>query len=318
MNDQSARESVQAEAGRCDDAIRELDREVATQQEDIDESSVRLAETTSRLDQLRSQRDLLQARLKIAQARAQVFGGQTEERSKRLRFAMTLAVCTSLLAGAGLFLVVKKRRQTPVVQAPPKAKDKTEIASRPGDAGRFPSRQLLGMESELKATGTCVVFAPRAAQRNPYHLSLAIGDDRGTVRTATVQIAEGPATGRLTIGRPFHGHRKPISALAYSPDGSLLASGDSSGDIRIWDKSKGKADVLYRRITGLTDRISIASVQWRRFPAPFVQWQCRSRMGCHRRARDRTSGSAGVEQGCTVLLDTGAGQNHCCSRTCEP
>src|SRR5207253_884500 len=47
------------------------------------------------------------------------------------------------------------------------------------------------------------------------------------------------ASGALTL----RGHAEPISSLAFSPDGSRLASGDVR-DIRLWDLRRGTSEVL--------------------------------------------------------------------------
>jgi WD40 repeat protein len=39
------------------------------------------------------------------------------------------------------------------------------------------------------------------------------------------------------LSRSFAGHTRAILSLAFSPDGSLLASGDVGGDIMLWDLS---------------------------------------------------------------------------------
>jgi hypothetical protein len=41
-----------------------------------------------------------------------------------------------------------------------------------------------------------------------------------------------------TFGRPFAGHKKPVTSIAFSPDGKTLASGDESGIVILWDVAR--------------------------------------------------------------------------------
>ena len=82
-------------------------------------------------------------------------------------------------------------------------------------------------------------------------------------RTAVIATAGGPdvvlwelpqgASG--SRGRPLRHHQATITALAWSADGRLLASGDRSGRVCLWD-SHGEA--LYARTLGH----EISAMQW--------------------------------------------------------
>jgi WD40 repeat protein/serine/threonine protein kinase len=52
--------------------------------------------------------------------------------------------------------------------------------------------------------------------------------------------------------RSLQGHTGPVQTLAFSPDGSQLASGSEDNSVRLWDTSTGKELVCFR---GHTDRI---------------------------------------------------------------
>jgi WD40 repeat protein len=40
--------------------------------------------------------------------------------------------------------------------------------------------------------------------------------------------------------RALHGHRSPILAMAFSPDGRRVVSGDFDSNVRVWDCHSGR------------------------------------------------------------------------------
>src|SRR5687768_17805125 len=52
------------------------------------------------------------------------------------------------------------------------------------------------------------------------------------------------AASRLPIAT-LEPHKNAVSAMAFSPDGKYLASGDRSANVRIWDAATGKLISAY-------------------------------------------------------------------------
>src|SRR5262249_19167171 len=52
------------------------------------------------------------------------------------------------------------------------------------------------------------------------------------------------------------GHRSGVNALAYSRDGTLLASGDAAGLVKVWDVGRGRGlatlQTRWRCVTGMS------------------------------------------------------------------
>lgn len=65
-----------------------------------------------------------------------------------------------------------------------------------------------------------------------------------------------PQTGKGAKGQPLRQHEKTVSALAWSPDGRLLASGDRNGQLCLWDD---KGNLIFSQ--QLDDEISVLA--WR-------------------------------------------------------
>ena len=62
---------------------------------------------------------------------------------------------------------------------------------------------------------------------------MASASDDGTVRLWDTSTG----TARQTL----EGHSDPVSAVAFSPDGQLVASASDDGTVRLWDASTGTA-----------------------------------------------------------------------------
>ncbi len=78
-------------------------------------------------------------------------------------------------------------------------------------------------EDASNATVTRLVAAPD-------NLSFAAGYSNGAVRVW------GPGEGgRMEVRACFTGHTKPVSALCFNEDGSLLATGSQGTEVLVWD-----------------------------------------------------------------------------------
>jgi WD40 repeat protein len=89
-------------------------------------------------------------------------------------------------------------------------------------------RVALSADGQLLAVST---YAPRR-------------DDRKDEDPVPLLCVLRRADGRLV--RSLQGHGDIIKALAFSPDGKLLASGDAKGAVRLWDLESGKDRVVVR------------------------------------------------------------------------
>ncbi|KAG8718671.1 hypothetical protein FRC09_012291 [Ceratobasidium sp. 395] len=71
----------------------------------------------------------------------------------------------------------------------------------------------------------CVAYSPSDG-----YIAIGVGD--------TIQILD--ACVRQLVGKPFKGHTRPVTSVAYSPDGAYIVSGSEDATIRIWDACTGQ------------------------------------------------------------------------------
>ena len=65
--------------------------------------------------------------------------------------------------------------------------------------------------------------------------------------------------GRLELVDRLTGHSDAVSSLAFSPDGSRLASGDRGGGIRVWDVATGTELAAFRSLSEWVESVAISA-----------------------------------------------------------
>ena len=90
------------------------------------------------------------------------------------------------------------------------------------------------MPKDSSSTGT--VYAMRLAPDGSTMAVGGAGSGSGSGRSGMLTLREA-ATGKLL--RQLAGHSAPVKSLAFSPNGSLLASGSQDKTLRLWDVESG-------------------------------------------------------------------------------
>ena len=78
-----------------------------------------------------------------------------------------------------------------------------------------------------------------------------------------------PTSLKAFLNQPYSGHSAPVNAVAFSPDGTTVASGDgekggTSGTVKIWDASTGKTNQT-ATMTGAVTSLALVT------PAPKIK-----------------------------------------------
>ncbi|MFM7808037.1 MAG: protein kinase domain-containing protein, partial [Planctomycetota bacterium] len=101
----------------------------------------------------------------------------------------------------------------------------------------FVNTGATGAPNAVPVTGpTTAAFSPDAQR-----LAVALGDGSMLLVQAPPQRADGSRDWKaaFTVARRLAGHAGAVRAIAWSPDGAVLASGDVTGAIRMWSGTDG-------------------------------------------------------------------------------
>ena len=101
----------------------------------------------------------------------------------------------------------------------------------------------------VSAIAAWLVWAPPAVKEENFDIPPSAVDDTSHFRGKTASVPAGssndpvPSEGMnstLTWARTFAGHRGNVEALAFAPDGQMLATAANDGTARLWDVASGE------------------------------------------------------------------------------
>jgi WD40 repeat protein/serine/threonine protein kinase/uncharacterized coiled-coil protein SlyX len=252
--DAAAKHAAQVEQERCERTVSELDQQIAEQQSALDELRLRLSKANATLLSLRNQRDLLNARLQSAEAALQLEEGPPTARLMRRLAIPAIAVALIGIAVIVAAVVIYKIRNQPdpIAQGTPGAGATQPEGSGGGSGDENDTSQRSNVTVDgntqlyrgatlnevFKGEVTAIAFAtPSYDQRGmpyfPHRFRFAAAGDDASIYLCEVD----PQRPNLSSVRRIPGHLSQINQIAYSRDGTRLATASDDKTIKLWDLS---------------------------------------------------------------------------------
>lgn len=216
-------------------AVAELEQKLAEQQEQLGSMRLRLAQNNATLHQLRSQRDLLRARLKAAEARVHLAGGRSKSGRRRISFIAASCAGMLLIGLVGLYVWRQPDGTASAARLAASRKSFRPIAPAEGPGGEFVYR--------LGTTIRAVAFQPRHSRY--LGTRIAAGGEDGSVFAPYLF-----ENGNMMSAELIAQHPPRVNALAFSPDGELVATAGDDKTIKLW--SAVRNDAPLRQFDGHT------------------------------------------------------------------